>query len=886
MTAETPVTGSSRSPDGPIGTRPNVVLIITDSQGTQMTGYGGAGIVDTPNLDRLCANAVRFDRAYTTCPLCTPARAGLLAGHYAPSVGPWANDLPLGDTVPTMADHFFGAGYDTAHIGKWHLDGSDYFGNGLCPRGWDAEEWYDGRCYLRELRPADRALWRSGLGDAQAIRAAGIDRSFTWAGRITDRAVRFLRRPQRSRRPFCLVVSYDEPHGPSLCPPPYCDMYADRPFPVPPNYRDDLADKPVHHRAWAAQQALDANATHLSQSLYRGAASFVDDEIGRVLSAVNDTCAESTIVVFTSDHGHYMGSHRLDGKGPALYEEVVRIPLLVRVPSSIGRVADSVVGTPVSHVDVLPTLLSLCGIAVPPALVGQTLLAAAGGRTDARVPTGRPAFTGFNRFSVSHDSWFGLMPIRAAIAARYKLVVNLNQTDELYDLTDDPYELTNRIDDSTLSAVRADLFDATIAEMDRTRDPFRGQAWLGRAWRTIPVPGWTDGERRPRPADGVYPVSFHYDTGMPAPAVGPVVVEARFPGGNVRVGATSADRVEVAQDIGDTTEWWFHWAFRAQNLNGRRVTFGFTNGEVVGPWGPAVSADGVHWGWGRTVVDHDPAGFTCDFSPDTEQAFFGFSLLYQRDRADALADRYLDDRAFEVASIGHTRSGARLPVWRIGDPRAGSDIVLTCRHHACEAVASYVLEGFVTGLMEERPAALSEYRFHVVPFVDLDGVEAGDQGKARHPYDHNRAYHSETIYPEIRAIMSYARSLDLRAAIDLHCPYKWGGRNDHSFFVLHGTPDDDEARRLSRLLQTHAASDPSAFCHDPDHDLEFGAEQWNSGDYHAVTSTGFFRTLNPKLATVLEVPYFGATRANAITEQSALGLGRALVRALAEWAQS
>ncbi|MGH2355891.1 MAG: sulfatase-like hydrolase/transferase, partial [Chloroflexota bacterium] len=210
---------------------PSFVLIMTDTQATNVLGTYGHPELRTPRIDQLAAGGVTFDRAYTTCPLCTPARAALFTGRYAHAVGAWANNLPLGANARHMGQRFRDAGYRTAYTGKWHLDGHDYFGTGVCPDGWDDRFWYDGMRYQQDLTAEERRLWRGGLRTPEALRAHDIRPEFTWGHRVSDRAVRFLEEaantPGQPFQPFLLVVSYDEPHGPFTCPPEYAEAFAD-----------------------------------------------------------------------------------------------------------------------------------------------------------------------------------------------------------------------------------------------------------------------------------------------------------------------------------------------------------------------------------------------------------------------------------------------------------------------------------------------------------------------------------------------------------------------------------------------------------------------------------------------------------------------------------
>ena len=142
---------------------PNFVLIMTDTQGANVIGTYGNPELRTPCIDDLAKNGMKFTRAYTTCPLCTPARAGIFTGIYSHTSGAWTNNIALGNNIRTMGERFRDRGYRTAYTGKWHLDGHDYFGTGICPDGWDDEYWYDGKRYLSELSDQEISLWRRGL---------------------------------------------------------------------------------------------------------------------------------------------------------------------------------------------------------------------------------------------------------------------------------------------------------------------------------------------------------------------------------------------------------------------------------------------------------------------------------------------------------------------------------------------------------------------------------------------------------------------------------------------------------------------------------------------------------------------------------------------------
>ena len=124
--------------------RPNIVLIMTDTQGVNVVGCYGRPEMKTPNIDRLASEGILFDRAYTCCPVCSPARSSIFTGNYPHTTGVLANNLPLGMNIKTIGERLSDAGWHTAYIGKWHLSGTDYFDDGRCPPRWDPKYWYDG----------------------------------------------------------------------------------------------------------------------------------------------------------------------------------------------------------------------------------------------------------------------------------------------------------------------------------------------------------------------------------------------------------------------------------------------------------------------------------------------------------------------------------------------------------------------------------------------------------------------------------------------------------------------------------------------------------------------------------------------------------------------
>ncbi|WP_446742194.1 sulfatase-like hydrolase/transferase [Silvibacterium acidisoli] len=484
-----------------------VVVILGESVRRDMLNcYRETGL-KTPNLDRLAAEGIRFDKAYNCQPVCAPARSAIWTGTYPHTNGVWGNSLPLGDTVHTIGQRLHDKGIECAFMGKWHLSGTDYFDTGIPAPGWNGAYWYDMRRYLSELSLEDRRRSRR--------EATGKDPNWTaemcYGHRVTDRAVDFL--SERVGKDFLLVVAYDEPHGPSLCPVEYSKMYENFVFPEDPNAADSLKDKPKDQRIWAESMLHGGTLTDQPKPIrseqFFGSHTFIDAEIGRVLDQLEKS-APNALVIYTSDHGVFLNSHRLSDKGPAMYEEITHIPFLAKWPGKAP--ANTVSKELVSHVDLNATLMEFFGFEVPKTLEGVSMLPML---KDPKVSVRKDVFIEWGRYEVDHDGFGGFQPIRCVCDGRYKLSINLMVTDELYDLEKDPGEMTNLIDSAEHAEIRNQLHDRLLLWMNESRDPFRGYYWGKRAWRQDFPEKWKNaGMTRQRENDGYLPRELDYDTGL------------------------------------------------------------------------------------------------------------------------------------------------------------------------------------------------------------------------------------------------------------------------------------------------------------------------------------------------------------------------------------
>lgn len=480
-----------------------VILIMTDTQRTDMLGCYGNPAMHTPNLDSLAAEGVQFEKAYTTQPVCQPARSAIFTGSYPHSCAGWSNCMGLSDNVQNIGKRLTDQGIHSAYIGKWHLDGGDYFGLGVCPDGWDEAYWYDMRCYLEELTEEERYLSRQ----VESIEKYNIREEFTYGHRCSDRAIDFLKNHQDED--YFLVVSYDEPHGPHLCPKKYTDLYQDYEIPKKKNMSDTLENKPAHHRIWAGDDYGRAAKEdfHLCPKEFLGCNTFVDFEIGRVLDAVKEF-ADDSVIIYTSDHGDMMYSHSLTGKGPAMYEEITHIPMLIK---GFGKGKNH---NPVSHINLAPTIFDILGVPKTKMFEGNSILPEL---TDKSTRVNDYIFMEFGRYEVDHDGFGGYQPVRAAFDGRYKLVINLMDTDEFYDLELDPEEMNNEIHNPEYDNDKKRLHKAILDQMYETRDPFRGYYWENRHWNPDTTYQTWDSRKmtRQRENEEYEPRQLDYGTGLP-----------------------------------------------------------------------------------------------------------------------------------------------------------------------------------------------------------------------------------------------------------------------------------------------------------------------------------------------------------------------------------
>lgn len=384
---------------------------------------------------------------------------------------------------------------------------------------------------------------------------------------------------------------------------------------------------------------------------------------------------------------------------------------------------------------------------------------------------------------------------------------------------------------------------------------------------------------------GALPARFVF-----ADDAGAMRISAEFPGGNVKLIGVDGDVVQVAPDLRDTGGKWFYWCFAVTGAAGRTLKFRFPDQQCIGTRGPAISLDGGDtWRW-QSEQFKPGVEFTYAFAEDAGEVRFAMTMPYLPANLDAWLKSHAGDANLRVRTLCQSRKGRDVPLLRLGrlDGEPAARVMLTTRHHACETMASFVLEGIMDAVLGD--AALEPLRRKVqvvaVPMVDYDGVVDGDQGKNRKPHDHNRDYNAEPIYPEVAAIQKLVR--DEFAAgpwisLDLHCPYIRGGKHNECFYQV-GKKDADlwaAQQKFGRLVE---AAPTGSVPYEQSNDLPHG-QAWNTGaNFKQGLSCGQWMSRQPNnlMGTSWEFAYATADGA-AVNPESCRAFGGGMARAIGQF---
>ncbi len=346
----------------------NLIFVFADQWRADAMGYANADPVITPNMDAFCQEATYCDHAFSTFPVCSPHRASLMTGRYPLSMGMFTNcktgsSMRLADTEIGIGQVLKQEGYQTAYIGKWHLDEPEQ-NHDPAPesgaRNWDAftppgvrrhgfDFWYSYGTYDMHMNPH---YWQDTNEMIQ------IDQ---WSvSHETEKAIEYMQKIREPDRPFALYLSWNPPHSPyDQVPQKYVDLYPSI------KRKENVSLEGLHHHTW---ERVDYSSQELDMATrqYYAAVSGLDENFGRLIAYLKQAdLYDDTVVVLSADHGDMMGSHGLMGKH-VWYEESIRIPFVVRIPGNEKRQCKTCIGSQ----DIMPTVLGLLGIRIPGSVEG------------------------------------------------------------------------------------------------------------------------------------------------------------------------------------------------------------------------------------------------------------------------------------------------------------------------------------------------------------------------------------------------------------------------------------------------------------------------------------------------------------------------------------
>ena len=486
--------------------KPNIVFIWSDQQRQDTIKCYGNDWINTPRLNELANHSYVIDNAYCTQPVCAPARSSVMTGLYPHAAGPTVNKIPLNEDVKTIAEILEDNDYLTGHLGKWHL-GDDT----VKQRGFDewvsVEDHTTSSYYDGELPYSDLHNWLiskghtpTGIGPTGKKIFDDTVRSFLpedsqMATFLAEKAEDFIDRNKES--PFLLYVSTFEPHSPYGGP--LDDMYDPESLPTGPTFLkkpENVAEidnaRAEYHSSFleGADQKSDEYMNNYLASRgedfstregwlkaradYFANITLVDKMVGRIVDSLKENnLYENTIIIFTSDHGEMIGDHGMLEKR-TLYEESARVPMLVKLQNqnNMKRIKGSF-----SQIAFVPTILSKLNQKLPENLHGQDRSYAFDnldlGNNEVIIEWNGTGAINDRNLGNEKINELNLNPRRSIIINRIKLNLTLNDSGELFDLNNDPYEETNLIDSPEYQEIIKSMKEKLIEWQIRTNDNFR-----------------------------------------------------------------------------------------------------------------------------------------------------------------------------------------------------------------------------------------------------------------------------------------------------------------------------------------------------------------------------------------------------------------------------
>ena len=472
--------------------RPNIVFVLTDEQHVETLSCTGTDVpVRTPHADQLAAEGTRFTNAFCCSSICSPSRAALFTGKLPHRFGVVRNNLTIPPGTPTLAGLLRDVGYRLGWAGKWHTDRDtvptdhgfeakdfprygyptfiltgdytpssvqrqkNYYYEYLIEKGYEVPSVSNRQAvFIPERRP----LWIHGR------QQGSVEASIPYF--VAEEGVRLVRsfseRRQCDGSPFYVQINFWGPHNPCYVPEPYFSMYDPKDVPEPPSSKETFAGKPaVQTRSSQYWGCYGAPWPYWQEYLarYLGYCTLIDDQVARIRTELEAQGQwDNTVFIFASDHGDMMGRHQLMDKGPFMYDDTYRVPLIVTGPQVARGTCEEFVYL---H-DLFPTMLDYAGIRDHPEMdLAQSLLP---------LVFGCGCWSSREEVFGEFDEQINLYPQRMVRTRSQKFIYNSSDICELYDLEEDPCEMVNRIDDPAYRAIKEDLKARLLAHLRATQD--------------------------------------------------------------------------------------------------------------------------------------------------------------------------------------------------------------------------------------------------------------------------------------------------------------------------------------------------------------------------------------------------------------------------------
>ena len=457
--------------------RPNILVLMADQHAPQYSGPYGHRLVRTPNLDRLAEEGTVFTNAYSPCPVCVPARMAFMTGKEIQHIGVWDNGVPLSEDEPTWAHHLKRVGYRTALCGKMHFRGHDQL------HGFEKQLSIDMNG-LNRPKPPDwsEVLRRSPVEKSTIGCGEGWNSTLESDVYSTDRAIEFIRDPDRNAKPWALSVGFVLPHPPFKAPLEYLNIYPESEIDLP-DWNESQWDMlhPFHVRSLARTgifgSPLDERLQRKVRATYYAMITYLDHQIGRIYEALQKAGLwDNTVIIYTADHGEMLGEH-LRWNKMCFYEQSVRVPLIVsrpedriatHTPAGIpgsGRPASQIEEN-VSLIDVSATICELANVNPPSGLRGD-------GRSLAGFLVGGDVNWDNVVLSELYHEYNTHAPTAMLKRDNLKLNYYHGEDPELFDLAADPAETRNLATDpaheETVRAMRDELLSRWNPEQIEVR---------------------------------------------------------------------------------------------------------------------------------------------------------------------------------------------------------------------------------------------------------------------------------------------------------------------------------------------------------------------------------------------------------------------------------